>query len=356
MLSGALVGFLLFDGFWLYKLYSTFGNPFFPYFNDIFHSDLINFTKVYNVDFEQYKTTNILTAIFSQKYIVSDIRLPIFFILFFINLVTIPFVKKEKFREYFNINTTYIDFILIFVFLCYFVWMNTFGEMRYFASILALTGIILIYLSIKFYYIFSLFMQKFLENDKTKKIYLAVMLVFLLIIFFPNYKLQPEQRLTRIPAKERLIEVEDLKIPDNSKILLQEGTAIIVPFQNKNAKYIHLTNRVYTDRGVNLFSDEKLNEIKNLLKSNPNNIYYLTEINTKTFTEIDRIKVQEKIKKQKKLSIFEAAFTELEKLNINPNTLNCKEIKCNFQIQEKRGEKGFPDFYFCKAELKKETE
>lgn len=36
--GGGLAGFLLTNGWWMYKLYSLYGNPFFPFFNGIFHS------------------------------------------------------------------------------------------------------------------------------------------------------------------------------------------------------------------------------------------------------------------------------------------------------------------------------
>ena len=38
MLIGFFSGFVLINGYWYYKIWTTFGNPVFPYFNNIFKS------------------------------------------------------------------------------------------------------------------------------------------------------------------------------------------------------------------------------------------------------------------------------------------------------------------------------
>ena len=162
---GSLIGFLLFDGFLLYKLYSTFDNPLFPYFNNIFHSDLLNAQNVYNTDFSKDRPQDIFSIIFYPFVKIRDARFATIWIIFFINLFTIPFVDKEKFKTYFPINIIYTDFILTFSFFVYIFWINSFGVIRYISPFFAYTGILSIAVCMKLYYIFHNILQKLPINS-----------------------------------------------------------------------------------------------------------------------------------------------------------------------------------------------
>src|SRR5262249_23513679 len=41
-----LMGFLAFDGFWMWRMYRAYQNPLFPYFNNIFRSDYAEYVGV----------------------------------------------------------------------------------------------------------------------------------------------------------------------------------------------------------------------------------------------------------------------------------------------------------------------
>ena len=154
LVAGMALGFLLTDGFWMYKLYHQFHNPLFPYFNWIFHSDYIAMPNVFTTDFAQdiehiQKKTFLLYPFFYR----TDIHFQIFYSLFFINLCTIPFVNKQKFQEIFKINLNYTDFILTFSFIAYIVLAKSFAVVRYYAPLSGLVGISAIIVSLKLFYI-----------------------------------------------------------------------------------------------------------------------------------------------------------------------------------------------------------
>jgi hypothetical protein len=82
-------------------LWQNFGNPVFPYFNWFFNSDLINTNNVFNVDFLDKIPKNPVRLWFFPLYYNFDNKFYVLFITFILNLFTIPFIKKERFKEVF---------------------------------------------------------------------------------------------------------------------------------------------------------------------------------------------------------------------------------------------------------------
>ena len=340
-----------------------------------------------------------------------DLRFKLLCILFIVNLFTIPFINKEKFRQCFDINIRYTDFMLIFSCLSFFVWIKTFGTPRYYAPIFCFTGIAAFVVSAKIYYIFRCivqyiyknksYMNKIFDNSKVKQFYICIISFVLLILFLPKFAKGTPNKLMRVPIGKQILYVENLNIPDNAVVIVQQGTGIFVPFQNPKARYIHLNAIQFTKKGISLLSDAKQNEIKRLIKNSPDKIYFLTDAgnlgkynSTKSISDVEKAiqkslenhKEHEKIKnminqrinlekrgqkiprgipslnylnkklikvqrtKMPKVSAIEIIVYELYKIGVDYKSMKCHLIQSNIKDPDIKYKN--PEFYFCKAEIK----
>lgn len=375
LLSGVLFGFLLFDGFWMYKMYKYSGNPFFPYFDWLFHSDMINVQNIYSVDFGKWKPSGFLNAVFhvftaniTQYTLVSKFL----WCLFFINLFLEPFIKREQFEKFFKVLTLHLNFLWIFILFSYIIWLNTFTVIRYFTSILCLVGIIAFFTSLKIFYLILFFIAKIKNKEITvtiteNNLYSLLIAICLILAFFPNYKLEKPKKLVRIPINENILAVEDLYIPNNSIVIVEHGAAIFIPSQNKNVRYIGLNSYHFRKVWKTLLSDKKTDEIRTLIKQNPQNIYLLARTTLKEFKNVDIEKVSKEVEKHKnteiifrdesrqqnELRVWEAMAYDLDLLGINVKATKCHKIKHNIFDYKYAHLYKYPIFSYCKLELNK---
>ncbi len=327
---GNCVGFFLSDGYWMYKLYKTFSNPFFPYFNWLFKSPLIKLPDVFNSDFSSlsFKSPNKFFSFLKNQ---SDVRLKILGGIFFINLFMIPFVNKEDFKKIFKINIRYCDFILFFLFGSYILWGFLFGTPRYYAPILGFIGIVCIIIYLKIVYLIKkIFPRIFLKNLAEKRKNLLVILpifLCLLILLFPNFQKSKEKKLIRIPVNDKLLWVQDISLPDNAVVFVSEGCGIVLPFQNPNVSYLKINPFIFSKTGQMLFSDEVLLEVKK--KIDPEKTYLISsydysEMNIKN----QKIQNYDNLKHKENLSLKESVIFELKKFDLEIAD-PCKEIETN---------------------------
>lgn len=304
LFAGMVTGFLITDGFWMFILYKEFHNPLFPYFNWLFHSDYINMPNVFTSDFSQgLNNIQKQTLLLYPFYYTFDRYFQIFYSLIFINLLTIPFVKKENFENIFKINLDYADFILIFSFMSYLILAKTFAIVRYYAPVYGMVGIIIIITLLKIFYILSRIIQFTKEKTKINFIpdiikyhylYIMLSLICLSIAFIPNYKSITTRPGARIPIGEELIKISNANIHDNSIVLVERGTGIVIPFQNPYAKYIGLNSYRFTKTDKVLLSDKYIQQIKTLIQKYPKHVYILAnrrypEQNEHVKTELDKL-------------------------------------------------------------------
>lgn len=375
LLSGVLFGFLLFDGFWMYKLYKYYGNPFFPYFNWLFPSDIINIQNVFSVDFGKWKPNGFLNAVFhvftaniTQYTIVSKIL----WCLFFINLFLEPFIKKENFEKFFNVFLVHLQFLLCFILFSYILWLNTFTVIRYYTAILCLVGIVVFFTSLKVFYLIFLLIGKFQNkeiniNANERNLYSIFIAICLLLVLFPNYKLEQPKKLVRVPINDNILAIEDLYIPNNSVVIVEHGMAIFIPSQNKNVRYVALNSYNFRKVWKTLLSDNKLNEIRTLIKQNHERIYLFARTPLNEFRDVDIEKTIQKVEKHKNtqiifrdesrqndLRVWEAMAYDLDLLGINVKATKCHKIKHNMYDYKYAHTYKHPVFNYCKLELKKD--
>ena len=357
---GGFIGFIISGGIWMYVLYNVFGNPFFPYFNWLFLSDYINVENIYMADFGSQ-----IIRIVKKDYwglILKwnfDKRFEIMFVVFLINFALWPFVNKVKFEEYFKINENYVDFALLVCFFSYILWIKIFATPRYYAPMLGLTGIVAILVLFKALYVLkTVFSFLCKPKEKGKKIlkiggYILFFccICYLTFLLWPNYVLKQEKKLIRVSIGEKLLDIEDLKIPDNSVVLLSEGCGIIVPFQNSKARYIKINPVWFSRDGINLYSAEKIEKIKAEIKAKADNIYFISDIDLSGADKVNVGDIEKEIHSYKevgKISVLQSYLYELFKLGVDGKNRKCHKMKTNL-VNEKQNFEA--SYWFCKVEL-----
>ncbi len=146
--GAGILGFLVTDGYFLWRLWSEYQNPVFPFYNEIFHSPYFE-----NINFadERFFPRNMAQWlfypfywIFESRWIVSEIemsdgRMALGYIAFFVLLFALPF-KRIPLRY----NRRKILSLLVYLGVGYLVWLPTFSILRYVVTIEVLCGILII--------------------------------------------------------------------------------------------------------------------------------------------------------------------------------------------------------------------
>ncbi len=359
---GGLVGFLLTGGIWMSILYYHFKNPTFPYFNWLFNSPEIASTDVFTSDFGRMVSKSLkknwLGPLVTEPY---DLSHTILWVAFFVNFALFPFVNRKKFKEWFKIDAGYADFALLFCFFSHGLWAHTFATYRYYAPILGLTAIVAIIVFFKVLYILKtiyllIFKKAIISGKKTAVVSFALLLCFcsyLTALLWPHYITAPEKKLVRVSIGQKILDVENLQIPDNAIVLLGEGTGIILPFQNPNAKYIKINPLEFSRVNKKLFSEKNINLIKSEIKAKNDKIFTITNFDIMPYTRANiaaiRLKQLEYLNKNEHwyLSPLASALLEMDELGIDIEKYDCREIKSNM-IDVMRNMQH--QFYFCKFE------
>ena len=150
--SGA--GFIVTGGYWFYKLYQRFGNPFFPYYNRIFHSPY-----GLSIDSHDYRwfPSSLFEWIFFPFYFTkhhqiaelsienySFMLIYILLILVFLRLIISKLFQVQRFKE---LEKNHISprerLFLIFFLSSFFIWEMTFSYYLYLAPLEGLAPILI---------------------------------------------------------------------------------------------------------------------------------------------------------------------------------------------------------------------
>ena len=146
---GAIIGYLIANGWWAYHLYQEFGNPFFPFFNEIFKSPDFSVAKL---DHDRFKATGITDllllpfrmAIFHSWIYVEnnapDIR-PALLVLFGLSVTLKTLISRRLGKTSAAPNINIARCFIITFFLCSIaLWLWTTSNGRYALPILLLMG------------------------------------------------------------------------------------------------------------------------------------------------------------------------------------------------------------------------
>lgn len=145
LLAGA-VGVSVIGGYWWWKVWSRFGNPFFPYFNQYFHSPYFSLDAFYNARFLPINLFEYVARPFRMalpdtwvytETISPDFRFALLIIIT-IALNAFP-VVRSRFFGLLKVNAG-IRYLLTFLIVDYFLWLSTSGNGRYAIPFLLLLG------------------------------------------------------------------------------------------------------------------------------------------------------------------------------------------------------------------------
>lgn len=259
----AAIGFFLANGYWMYLLYQQFHNPFFPYFNNIFHAPYAPFISFnipptyHTLPFYNYLFFFFFVAVnknMAAETALRDAHLLALFLLgcavlikFYLTRLSNKKIFDEQGSAVSFSNTLFgsqypagthnrartpaINFMITFFIVSYILWVSSFAVYRYMLPIEWLTGILMVYL------VTLLF---------TSRLYQYVFLTFLFLTlvastYYPNWG-------NRNPYHQTYFTVSAPVIPSNATVLL--GTvplSYVIPFFPST---IHFVGMPFIDLGM----------------------------------------------------------------------------------------------------------
>ncbi len=229
-----VLSFLLVDGYWLYTMYHYFKNPVFPHFNNIFKSEFYDNVSVAGFDYLHYKPKNIFQFIFYPFYTgpIPDIKVcfgsdnyftDYRYAMWFVCAICLLIMSKLK---KITIEPK-IMFVLQFMLLSYYINLAIFGVYRFIIATSVLFGILLL-----------LFIIEFLKLIKIYS-YKNLIIFFLMVIFYAYYTQYIGYNRYFIRKFDcPVLKISDADIEDNSVVFVTPNSSVVIPNQNKNAKYI----------------------------------------------------------------------------------------------------------------------
>ncbi len=228
---GGLSGFLLIDGFWLWKMWELFGNPLYPYANKIFQSEYFEIRNYTDGRFLPQTWAEyvfwpfywaVRTSHPADQAVVIDFRWGILSVLAFVAAGKGVALKSKP------ADTT--AFLIVFTVLSYFVWVSFFAIRRY-MILLEICGMLL-----------SVKAVIFLVPKKRKKLYFFfISILFLVAMLTPVLSQKWGGRIFsgEKEAFDRFVAVDGVKIPDNTLLMFYNyPSAALLPYFSRTAENI----------------------------------------------------------------------------------------------------------------------
>lgn len=152
---GGIAGFLVMNGFFMARLWITYGNPFFPFLNGIFHSpffDPINFDEIrfYPRNFLQgwfYPFFWITTSdglVTEPRIFVADARLALAYLSTFFLTVSLAWAAWRQRVVWPQPRVREAASLILFVVVSYIIWLRVYSVLRYAVVLEALSGIVVL--------------------------------------------------------------------------------------------------------------------------------------------------------------------------------------------------------------------
>ena len=249
-------GFFLLNGWWMYKLWMLYDNPFFPLFNNIFHSEYFEPMALSVNDFlPSWKQLAICPylaldgRICNAEGITRDYRLQIFYTLAIAWLCYLFFAKKIK---YYYQNNHMGFFFYLFLLFDYLLWAKLLGVQHYFI-VIEMCGAILLTQSIKCWY-----------NTKKYRGILYIITYCLWIVLASTPII--ENGFGNIKGRNKVIDVEPLKLPKHTLIKLYNlplaGLLPEISKYNDDFRAVGISTYidVLSSTGINMTASGKLKE------------------------------------------------------------------------------------------------
>ena len=229
VLMGSGLGFLLVDGFWLWMLYQKFFNPFFPYWNDIFHSPYFSMessqdpTYIFHFfsDYWLFPFRWMAFKIHANGLLIADPRLAVCFVLagwVFLSQI-IPRFRMRLSSE--------VLFLTIFLLSSYVIWGGIFGILRYAVPMLLVSSILLVYF-------LAIILERFIQNSSFRQGIFLTIIIGAMVFTVPLSKnAQPVSNAFHRPyvylQKAPQLPLHSMIILSSSNQLWKGGATLVLP-------------------------------------------------------------------------------------------------------------------------------
>jgi len=280
IILGAAIGFCAVDLHWMLILWQKLGNPLYPYFNNIFHSQYADLVNTWSAESQHLRPANLFETIFypliyptetkmigsEQPIFDSKIYISFFAILSSFLLLNNKFIKVKTAKL---IDLKIYKFLLIFVTIAYYANVLTFLNYRYILPLFALLPVIILVWAYQI----------------SNKFTLNYVLTLLTILIFITTKQFENTGLYQWQNPKSIQTVENMNLPDGATVLCGTYTSCyFAPNQNPNAKYTgFVLPEKYLQYGIwntNLiknryFKNKYLeNNISRIFEKTDNNLYF----------------------------------------------------------------------------------
>lgn len=311
---GGTLGYLITNGWWMYRLWTSYQNPFFPFLNTIFESPYYSNTNFSDKRFIPhikhmliYPYLWMFTYIKPTETIFTDLRAPVYYTMGIIGSLWF-FIKRHKL----NITQQERDlwsFYIAIIVLSYTFWMVIFSIHRYLVPIEMMC-------SIAFVKILSLLNY----NSKKFGIIYMSMATILISIFVMNVETGARWKYSHDDNK--FIYVENIKLPHNTLIKIYNlSTAAVLPMiaQNNEEDFISVSEikDVYLGESSNLTSFGKFKEIREEIEKNHKG------------NKIIIIKAQGDFMREYKEGYFDIDIEVHQDLQTELKGMYCRKLKAN---------------------------
>lgn len=250
----SIIGFLFAGGFWYFKIWTYFKNPFFPQFSNIFKNDWSTLV------FESHGwAPKNLAEIFLWPFIssinyhrvgeglVHQFLWPVFYILLLCFFVHKIFINKSLTKNKFsNLNL----YLLSFIILGYIFWMLVFSIQRYIVVIEIFVPIAILIL-----------LNYFFELGRSKKIAKYLLGVSCAVIILGGFGTWGHSRWVNPPFSAEIPDLSKVNVDSSTVFLTKHGMPLswLVSFFPPNLSFIHLSS-------LDKYNASKVNEIINRRK------------------------------------------------------------------------------------------
>lgn len=289
---GGLAGFLITNGFWMLRLYESFGNPFFPLFNNIFESEYFDHRSFRDTS---YLPTDIWGYVFHPFYvaalkyklegslIIADYRVLFLYLLMFFlaGRGLYSFWRKRTINGEISPLNKYLWFLCA---CSYFSWLVLFGIFRYFIPVSLLSGIILVQAAFAFFPGTGNLRQSF---------YLSLMIVLSYVLLSaPHYSDSWDQRISLNPLMSfytdvwpelkhdaafvdkygdftKFVEMEDIALPENTRLQMYEmptGGSLPLLNEHSDVRGVLMQTSGFNQEGDMLYLEKWKELRKNAIK------------------------------------------------------------------------------------------
>jgi len=275
-----VIGGMTSAGFWWWKLWVRFGNPFFPFYNHIFKSSYFTTAPVNWSFFKPEHLWEYLAwpFIFSQDSLrvnqlqFSDIRFALLYVVV-IAWLLVYMARKFYWSDQMNINDGNNhsfdiksgNFILLFFLLSYILWIRESATYRFMIPLELLVPLC-----------FLIILERFVRSGKLRAI-IAVGAVCLTFLFFKAFD------WGRLDWGNSYISVDATHLNDSGNpVVIMLGWApmsYVIPQFPVNYRFVRPEGNLFGGGGHKFRSNDFFVDIKNLLEHYNGNIYILFDKN-----------------------------------------------------------------------------